>query len=91
MHHIVYTTHITTLMHHIVNTRKKSSRATVVAVVWVVGVGTTTFGCAIGLVPLLVTGVGCMENQHRLKNMKMKELKNSNDRKRTGAPRGDPK
>jgi hypothetical protein len=27
---------------------------------------------------------------HQLKNMKMKELKNSNDNKRARAPRGDP-
>jgi hypothetical protein len=35
-----------------------------------------------------------MNNLHRLKNrkmMKMKELKDSNDKKCTGAPRGDPK
>jgi hypothetical protein len=30
-----------------------------------------------------------MPNLHRVKNIKMKELKDDNDRKRTGAPRGD--
>jgi hypothetical protein len=32
-----------------------------------------------------------MENLHQVKNIKMKELKDANERKRIGAPRGDPK
>jgi hypothetical protein len=35
-------------LHHIVNTRKKSSRVRV-AVIWVVGVATITSGCVIKL------------------------------------------
>jgi hypothetical protein len=40
-----------------------------VAVVWLVGVGTTS-GCAVELVPLSVTGAWCMNKLHRLKNNK---------------------
>jgi hypothetical protein len=38
--------------------------------VWLVGVATTTYGHAIELVPLRVTGVGCMNMLHQLKNNK---------------------
>jgi hypothetical protein len=39
-------------------------------VVWLVGVATTTSGHAIELVPLRVTGAGCMNMLHQLKNSK---------------------
>jgi hypothetical protein len=39
-------------------------------VVWLVGVATTTSGRAIELVPLRVTGAGCMNMLHQLKNSK---------------------
>jgi hypothetical protein len=39
-------------------------------VVWPVGVATTISGCAIELVPLRVTGAGCMNMLHQLKNNK---------------------
>jgi hypothetical protein len=85
VHNKVYNT----LMHHIVNTYKKKSSH---VVVWLVRVGTATSGRAVELVWLRVIGAGCMKNLHQLKNnMKMKKLKDSNDKKRTGAPRGDPK
>jgi hypothetical protein len=42
-----------------------------VTVVWLVGVGTTS-GCAVELVPLCVTGAGCKNKLHRLKNNKKK-------------------
>jgi hypothetical protein len=51
MHHIVDHTHCNSCITYIVNTRKKSSH-TGVAVVWLVGVGTTTFGRAVELVQL---------------------------------------
>jgi hypothetical protein len=73
--------------------KKKSSRADAiaVAVVWVVGVGAATSVRGVELVRLWVTRRQCMKNLHRVKNIKMKELKDTNDRKHTRAPRGDPK
>jgi hypothetical protein len=38
--------------------------------VWLVGVATTTSGCAVELVPLRVTGAGCTNMQHQLKSTK---------------------
>jgi hypothetical protein len=71
-------------MHHVVNTRRNQ----------VMPSPSPSFGLlewVIELIRLWVTGRRCMENLYRLKNIKMKELKDSNDRKRTGVPRGDPK
>jgi hypothetical protein len=55
MHHIVYYivhhTHYNTCITYIVNTRKKLSHARVI-IIWLVGVGTTTSGCAIELIRL---------------------------------------
>jgi hypothetical protein len=39
-------------------------------VVWLVGVTTTTSGRAVELVPLQVTGAGCTNMLHQLKNSK---------------------
>jgi hypothetical protein len=39
-------------------------------VVWLVGVAATTSECAVKLVPLRVTGAGCTNMLHQLKNSK---------------------
>jgi hypothetical protein len=39
-------------------------------VVWLVGVATTTSGRAVELIPLRVTGAGCTNMLHQLKNSK---------------------
>jgi hypothetical protein len=81
MHHIVYNT----LQH------KMKSSSSIAIIVWVVGVGATASRRVIELVPLWVTGRRCKENLHRLKNIKMKDMKDYNNRKHTRAPRGNPK
>jgi hypothetical protein len=48
-------------------------------VVWLVGVATTNSGRAVELVPLRVTGAGCTNMLHQLKNNKKMNTNEENE------------